>query len=92
MQILLIRACTKTLSGKECRKRGKMNHFQSKYNRKKYVRSTAVCVNKYNVGTLSVFGVGNKRRAMVTLNLGDSSVPVPFLIDSGSECCHVRST
>ena len=24
---------------------------------------------------------------MITLNLGDSGVPVPFKIDSGSECC-----
>ena len=24
---------------------------------------------------------------MITLKLGDSGVPVPFQIDSGSECC-----
>ena len=43
--------------------------------------------SEYNGGTLSVFSVGNRRRAMITLNLGDSGVPVPFQIDSGSECC-----
>ena len=47
----------------------------------------AVCSSEYNVGTLSVFSVGNRRRAMITLNLGASGVPVPFQIDSGSECC-----
>ena len=31
--------------------------------------------------------LGNRRRAMITLNLGDSGVPVPFQIDSESECC-----
>ena len=36
---------------------------------------------------MSVFSVGNRRRAMITLSLGDSGVPVPFQIDSGSECC-----
>ena len=47
----------------------------------------AVCSSEYNVGTLSVFSVANRRRVMITLNLGDSGVPVPFQIDSGSECC-----
>ena len=47
----------------------------------------AVCDSEYNVGTLSIFSVGNRRRTMITLNLGDSGVPAPFLIDSGSECC-----
>ena len=47
----------------------------------------AVCSSEYNVGTLSVFSVGNRRRAMITLSLGDSGVPVPFQTDSGSECC-----
>ena len=59
----------------------------------KYVKQVqaVVCSSEYNdnVGTLSVFSVGNRRRAMITLNLGldDSGVPVPFQIDSGSECC-----
>ena len=30
--------------------------------------------------------MGNRRLAVITLNLGDSGVPVPFQIDSGSEC------
>ena len=47
----------------------------------------AVCDSEYNVGTLSVFSVGNRRRAMITLNLGDSEVPMPFQIDRGYECC-----
>ena len=38
-------------------------------------------------GTLSVFIVGDRYHAMITLNLGDSGVPVPFQTDSGSECC-----
>ena len=75
--------------GKECRKCGKMNHFQSKCKRHRYVKQVqaAVCSSEYNVGTLSVFSVGIRRHAMVTLNLGDSGVPMPFQIDSGSECC-----
>ena len=66
-----------------------MNHFQSKCKQHKYVKQVqaAVCDSEYNVGTLSVFSVGKRRRAMITLNLGDSGVPVPFQIDSGSECC-----
>ena len=73
---------------KEC-KCGKMNHFQSKCKQHRYVTQVqaAVCSSEYNVGTLSVFSVGNRRRAMITLNLGASGVPVPFQIDSGSECC-----
>ena len=65
-----------------------MNHFQSKCKQHKYVKQVqaAVCDSEYSVGTFSVFIVGNKRRAMITLNLGDSGVPVPFQIDSGSEC------
>ena len=50
-------------------------------------RQAAVCDIEYNVGTLSVFSVGNRRRAMITLNLGDSGVPMPFQIDRGYECC-----
>ena len=55
----------------------------------------AVCVVKTNSGR----GQGHKGRggpsqlridavrAMITLSLGDSGVPVPFQTDSGSECC-----
>ena len=50
-------------------------------------RQAAVCDIEYNVGTLSVFSVGNRRRAMITLNLGNSGVPMPFQIDRGYECC-----
>ena len=66
-----------------------MNHFQSKCKQHKCVKQVqaALCDSEYNVGTLSVFSVGNRRRTMITLNLGDSGVPVPFQIDSGSECC-----
>ena len=66
-----------------------MNHFQSKCKQHRYVKQVqaAVCDSEYNVGTLSVFSVGNRRRAMITLNLCDSGVPVSFQIDSGSECC-----
>ena len=75
--------------GRECRKCGKMNHFQSKCKQHKYVKQVqaAVCDSEYNVGTLSVFSVGNRCRAMITLNLGGNGVPVQFQIDSGSECC-----
>ena len=31
--------------------------------------------------------MGNRRRAMITLSLGDSGVPVPFQMASGYECC-----
>ena len=83
--------------GRECRNCGQLNHFQSKCKQQKYVKQVqaAVCDSEYNVGTLSVFSVGNRRRAMITLNQGDSGVPVPFQIDSGSlsvACCHVTST
>ena len=86
--ILLIRA-PPPKQCPECRKCGKMNHFQSKCKLHRYVKQiqAAVCSSEYNVGTLSVFSVGNRRRAMTILNLGDSGVPVPFQIDSGSECC-----
>ena len=60
--------------GKECRKCGKQVQ-------------AAASDSEYNGGTLSVFSVGNRRRAMITLNLGDSGVPVLFQIDSGSGCC-----
>ena len=49
--------------GKECRKCGKMNHFQSKCKQHRYVKQiqAAVYSSEYNVGTLSVFSVGNRR-------------------------------
>ena len=31
--------------------------------------------------------MGNKRRAMITLGLGNDGVPVSFQIDSGADCC-----
>ena len=39
----------------------------------------AVCDNEYNVGTLSVFSVRNRRRATITLDLGDSGVQIVIL-------------
>ena len=74
---------------KECRKCGKINHFQSKCKQQKYMNQVqaAVCDNECNVGTLYVFSVGNKRSVMITLNLGDSGEPVSSQVDSGSECC-----
>ena len=66
-----------------------MNHFQSKCKQHRYVKQVqaAASGSEYNVGTLFVFSVGNKRCAMIIMNLGDSGVPVPFQIDSESECC-----
>ena len=76
--------------GKQCRKCGKMNHFQSKCKHRlvKQIHSS-VSDNDYNVGTITtVNSVGNKRRAMITLKLGDSSVPVTL---QTAACCRVPS-
>ena len=49
-----------------------MNHFQSKCKQHRYVKQVqaAVCSsgNEYNVGTLSVFSVGNRRRAYMSVS------------------------
>ena len=74
--------------GKECRKCGKKNHFQSKcHNKNIKLVHTSASDDEYSVGTLRVNSVGNKRRAMITLGLGNDGVPVSFQIDSGADCC-----
>lgn len=75
--------------GKECRKCGKKNHFQSKCQQRYVKLAQAECddENEYSVGTLTVYSVGHKRRAMITLDVGDDKVAVPFQIDSGADCC-----
>lgn len=85
--------------GKECRKCGKKNHFQSKCHNKSIRQvQTSASDDEYSVGTLRVNSVGIRRRAMITLGLGDDGVPVPFQIDSGADCCvlprdeYVRAT
>ena len=40
------------------------------------------------MGTLTtVNSVGNKRCAMITLDVGKNGVPTKFQIDSGADCC-----
>ena len=63
-----------------------MNHFQSKCKQHRYVKQYRLLFVAVN-GTLSVFIVGDRHHAMITLNLGDGGVPVPFQTDSESECC-----
>ena len=65
----------------------RQNESECKHRLVKQIHSS-VSDNDYNVGTITtVNSVGNKRRAMITLNLGDSSVPVTLQIDSGADCC-----
>ena len=82
--------------GKECCKYSKVNHFQSKCKQQKYTKRvhSAVCNSEYNDGTLSVFSVGNTRRAMITLNLGAAACQCHSrsTMDLNVACCHVMST
>ena len=44
--------------------------------------------NEFEVGTLTIVNsVGNKRRAMITLDVGKNGVPTRFQIDNGADCC-----
>ena len=75
--------------GKECHKCGRLNHFQNrcKQNNVQQVQSSERD-NEFEVGTLTtVNSVRNKRRAMITLDVGKNGVPTRFQIDSGADCC-----
>ena len=75
--------------GKECHRCGRVNHFQNRC-RQKNVQQVqgSESDNEFEVGTLTtVNSVGNKRRAMITLEVGNNGVPTRFQIDSGADCC-----
>ena len=75
--------------GKECHRCGRLNHFQNRC-RQKNVQQVqgSESDNEFEVGTLTtVNSVGNKRRAMITLEVGKNGVPTWFQIDSGADCC-----
>ena len=75
--------------GKECHRCGRLNHFQNRC-RQKNVQQVhgSESDNEFEVGTLTtVNSVGNKRRAMITLEVGKNGVPTRFQIDSGADCC-----
>ena len=66
------------------------NYFQSKCHNKNIKQMhTSASYDEYSVGTLRVNSVGNKRRVMITLGLGNDGVPVSFQIDSGADCCEL---
>ena len=75
--------------GKECHKCGRLNHFQNRCRQKKVQQvQGSESDNEFEVGTLTtVNSVGNKRRAMITLEVGKNGVPTRFQIDSGADCC-----
>ena len=66
--------------GKECHKCGRLNHFQNRC-RQKNVQQVqgSESGNEFEVGTLTtVNSVGNKHRAMITLEVGKNGVPTRF--------------
>ena len=75
--------------GKECHKCGRLNHFQNRCRQKNVQQvQSSESDNEFEVGTLTtVNSVGTKRRAMITLELGENGVPTRFQIDSGADCC-----
>ena len=82
--------------GKDCHRCGRLNHFQNRC-RQKNVQQVqgSESDNEFEVGTLTtVNNVGNKRRAMITLEVGKmacqpDSKSIAELI---AVCCHVMST
>ena len=76
--------------GKECNKCGRLNHFQNrcKQNNVQQVQSSE-SDNEFEVDTLTtVNSVGNKRRAMITLDVGKNGVPTRFQIDQMAKLKH----
>ena len=75
--------------GKECHKCGRLNHFQKRCKQKNVQQvQSSESDNEFEGGTLTtVNSVGNKRRAMITLNVGKKDVQTRFQIDSGADCC-----
>ena len=75
--------------GKECHKCGRLNHFKNRCRQKNVQQVLSPeSENEFEVGMLTtVNSVGNKRRAMITLDVGKNGVPTRFQIDSGADCC-----
>ena len=75
--------------GKECHKCGRINHFQHRCKQKNMQRvQSSESNSEFEVGTLTtVNSAGNKRRAIITLDVGKNGVPTRFQIDIGADCC-----
>ena len=75
--------------GKECHECGRLNHFQNRCKQKNLPQlQRPESDNEFEVGTLTtVNSVGNKRRAMIMLDVGKNGVPTRFQIDGGADCC-----